>query len=159
VPRCQDNLQYVLQVFFARHWDRSFQVQGIFPQHNQFVDLNKYEVNPNTIFFINKNQVHYFDNSKNYEGVLLHFNESFLVQHENDIDIFLNYDIFNNQHHQPFCIISKPTSDLLNTLISQISNELNKENTFGHKELLRHFLKSFLIQIEGKKEKTKTLLW
>ncbi len=118
---------------------------------NHFVDLNKYEVNPNTIFFINKNQVHYFDKSKNYEGVLLHFNESFLVQHANDIDIFLNYDIFNNQHHQPFCIISKPTSDLLNTLISQISNELNKENTFGHKELLRHFLKSFLIQIERQK--------
>lgn len=118
---------------------------------NHFVDLNKYEVNPNTIFFINKNQVHYFDKSKDYEGVLLHFNESFLVQHENDIDIFLNYNIFNNQHHQPFCIISKPTSDLLNTLISQISNELNKGNTFGHKELLRHFLKSFLIQIERQK--------
>jgi AraC-like DNA-binding protein len=48
-------------------------------------------------------------------------------------------------------ILSKPTSDLLNALISQISNELNKENTFGHRELLRHFLKSFLIQIERQK--------
>jgi mannose-6-phosphate isomerase-like protein (cupin superfamily) len=70
---------------------------------NHFVDLNKYEVNPNTIFFINKNQVHYFDKSKNYEGVLLHFNESFLVQHENDIDIFLNYDIIKTNKRLTQC--------------------------------------------------------
>ena len=118
---------------------------------NHFVDFKKYEVRPNTIFFINKSQVHYFDNSKNYDGVLLHFNESFLVQHENDIDIFLKYNIFNNQHHQPFCSISKQTAYLLNTIILQIKAELNKQNPFGHRELLRHFLKAFLIQIERQK--------
>lgn len=118
---------------------------------NHFVDFKKYEVKPNTIFFINKSQVHYFDNSKNYDGILLHFNESFLVQYENDIDIFLKYNIFNNQHHQPFCLIPKITAELLNTIITQIKVELDKQNSFGHRELLRHFLKTFLIQIERQK--------
>jgi AraC-like DNA-binding protein len=118
---------------------------------NHFVDFKEYEVKPNTIFFINKSQVHYFDSSKNYDGILLHFNESFLVQHENDIDIFLKYNIFNNQHYQPFCSIAKQTADLLNTIILQIKDELNKQNPFGHRELLRHFLKAFLIQIERQK--------
>ena len=118
---------------------------------NHFVDFKKYEVRPNTIFFINKSQVHYFDHSKNYEGILLHFNEGFLIQQENDVDIFLKYNIFNNQHHQPFCSIPKQTADLLNTIILQIKAELNKQNPFGHRELLRHFLKAFLIQIERQK--------
>ena len=118
---------------------------------NHFVDFKKYEIEPNTIFFINKSQVHYFDNNKNYDGILLHFNANFLVQHENDIDIFLKYNIFTNQHHQPFCSIPKQTADLLNTIISQIKQELDKQNPFGHRELVRHFLKVFLIQIERQK--------
>lgn len=116
-----------------------------------FVDYKKYEVKPNTLFFINKSQVHFFDRSEGYDGVLLHFNESFLVQHENDIDIFLKYNIFNNYLHQPFCSITKHTADLLNTIVLQIESELNKQDSFGHRELLRHFLKAFLIQIERQK--------
>jgi AraC-like DNA-binding protein len=117
-------------------------------QGNHFVDFRKHEAKPNTIFFINKDQVHCFDFSRDYEGILLHFNESFLVQHEHDTDIFLKYNIFNNQRHKPFCTIPTQDVDLLGAIVLQIKQELAKQNPFGHQELVRHFLKAFLIQIE-----------
>ncbi|MBN8788594.1 MAG: AraC family ligand binding domain-containing protein, partial [Terrimonas sp.] len=44
------------------------------------VDFKTYDVFDNAIFFVAPNQVHYFDENTDYEGVLLHFNQLFLVQ-------------------------------------------------------------------------------
>jgi mannose-6-phosphate isomerase-like protein (cupin superfamily) len=68
------------------------------------VDFNEFEVSENKIFFISKNQIHCFDSNLDYEGVLIHFNESFLLDNENDIDIFLKYNIFNDFECEPVTI-------------------------------------------------------
>ena len=45
----------------------------------------------------------------------------------------------------------KKAVEILDTIILQIKDELNKQNLFGHREILRHFLKTFLIQAERQK--------
>jgi len=116
-----------------------------------FVDFKEYEVFNHTIFFIAKNQVHYFDHNTRYHGVLIHFNEAFLIQKDNETDFFLKCNLFNNPYKQPFCCIGKGIDPILEEYILQIKRELKNNNEFGHEELLRNYLKSFLIQIQRKK--------
>lgn len=123
-----------------------------------FVDFKEYDVADNSVFFIAKNQVHYFDNNTDYKGILLHFNEAFLVQKESETDFFLKCNLFNNPYQQPFCIVAKETKTLLTEYILQIEREFENADEFGKEELLRAYLKSFLIQIQRIKqtcEKTK----
>ena len=113
-----------------------------------FVDLKEYKVSENTVFFIAKNQVHYFDNNTSYNGLLLHFNETFLVQKESESDFFVKCNLFKNSYQQPYSYIDKETDSILNQYISQIKREFETIEEFGKEELLRAYLKSFLIQIQ-----------
>jgi AraC family transcriptional regulator, transcriptional activator of pobA len=105
-----------------------------------FVDFNEYEVSENKMFFISKNQIHYFDNKINYEGVIIHFNEIFLIDNENDIDIFLKYNIFNDFESEPVFTIQKDTIENFSNLISQLKHEIATPNNFAHKDFLKHLL-------------------
>ena len=117
-----------------------------------FVDFKEYNVADNTVFFIAKNQVHYFDNNTDYKGILLHFNEAFLVQKESETDFFLKCNLFNNPYQQPLCSIGKEIETILNEYVLQIEREFENADEFGKEELLRAYLKSFLIQIQRIKQ-------
>ncbi|SEW45198.1 AraC family transcriptional regulator [Chitinophaga arvensicola] len=116
-----------------------------------FVDFKAYDVLENAIFFIAPNQVHYFDQHTDYEGVLIHFNESFLVQKDTEIDFFLKCSLFNNPYQTPSCCIGKGIEPILGEYIQQINAELAEDTAFGKEELLRTYLKSFLIQVQRRK--------
>jgi AraC family transcriptional regulator, transcriptional activator of pobA len=118
-----------------------------------FVDFKEYDVFENAIFFIAKNQVHYFDNSIDYNGVLFHFNESFLVQKDSEMDFMLKCDLFNNPYQQPSCCIGRDIEHILDEYIRQIKTELQSKDTFAEEELLRIYLKAFLIQVQRRKNK------
>lgn len=113
-----------------------------------FVDFRSYDVIDNTIFFIAKNQVHYFDKTTDYKGILLHFNEAFLVRKESETDFFLKCNLFSNLYQQPSCAIGKEIENILDEYILQIQREFGNTDEFGREELLRASLKSFLIQIQ-----------
>ena len=113
-----------------------------------FVDFEAHDVVKNSAFFVAKNQVHYFDNNLYYTGILLHFNEAFLVQKENETDFFLKCNFFNNPYQKTSCIINPETEKILDEYISQIIREFANDSRFGKEELLRAYLKSFLIQIQ-----------
>lgn len=115
-----------------------------------FVDFNEYEVSNNAIFFIAKNQVHYFDQQTAYEGVLLHFNEAFLRKNDQDSDYLLTSSFFNNPYQQPSCCVGN-SNNQLEDYIEQIKAELQSEEDFGKEELLRAYLKAFLIQVQRRK--------
>ncbi|WP_242917332.1 AraC family transcriptional regulator [Pontibacter liquoris] len=113
-----------------------------------FVDFRQYDVSDNAIFFISKNQVHYFDQKTDYAGILIHFNEAFLVQKDNKVDFFLKYNLFNNPYQLPSCSISQGIDHILDEYITQIRRELQNEESFGKEELIRIYLKAFLIQVQ-----------
>lgn len=116
-----------------------------------FVDFKEYEVFENAIFFIAKNQVHYFDGGTNYKGILIHFNEFFLVQQDSEMDFMLKCSLFNNPYQQPSCCVGRGIEHVLDQYIQQIRTELNNHGIFAQEELLRIYLKAFLIQIQRRK--------
>jgi len=113
-----------------------------------FVDFAAYDVFSDAIFFIAKNQVHYFDHGTNYKGVMLHFNEAFLRKDDDVADNFLASNLFNNPYQQPSCCVGSSINRLLHEYIQQIKDELQNEETFGKEDLLRAYLKAFLIQVQ-----------
>lgn len=119
---------------------------------HHIVDFKSFEIKRDRLFFIAKNQVHFFEKGLDYQGELLHFNESFLLQNENDIDFFINYHLFNNLNAPYFQIPLNLTNEF-RIYINQIKNELANEDSFGHQSILAQTLKSFLIKVEREKRK------
>lgn len=117
-----------------------------------FIDFEAHDVTDNTILFVAKNQVHYFDDNTNYKGILLHFNETFIVQKDNETDFFLKCNLFNNPYLQPLCALKKPTAIIFEEYIAQIKREFSNPDEFGKEELLKSYLKAFLIQIQRVKQ-------
>ena len=110
-----------------------------------FIDFNSYAIEDNTVFFITKDQIHYFEKEYDYEGVIIHFNEGFLRQ--SDVDIFLKYNVFNNQGKPCYCI-TDDVVDLVSSYVELIQKELSDRQRFGHQEVIRYLLKSILIIFE-----------
>ena len=118
-----------------------------------YVDFKEYDISGDAIFFIAKNQVHYFDHRLSYKGIMLHFNEAFLRKDDDVADNFLSSNLFNNPYQQPSCCVGSSINKLLQEYIQLIKNELQNEEAFGKEELLRAYLKAFLIQVQRGKNK------
>ncbi|WP_343670801.1 helix-turn-helix transcriptional regulator [Chitinophaga sp.] len=118
---------------------------------SHYVDFVKHDVTDQMIFCIARNQVHCFDHHPGYEGVLLHFNETFLAQSD-ETDFFLKCNLFSSPYQQPGCKIDAATVQKLNTIIQQIKAELEENNEFGRDEIIRAYLKSFLILVQRTKQ-------
>ena len=119
---------------------------------NHFIDFETYDIKENRLFFIAKNQVHYFENRSDYSGYLIHFNESFILSNETDINFFLTYTIFNN-NKEPYYQIPENLEVQILSYFDQMINELGNEKEFGNKTILSNLLKSLLLIIEREKRK------
>jgi AraC-like DNA-binding protein len=120
------------------------------------VDFNCFEVKENTVLFVNKDQVHAFDDNLEIKGWLIHFNESFFMH--SDVDIFLKYNLFNSTKN-PCYSIDKKTSTIGLSYVNLIREEHSKPNRFGSEDVIRYLLKSFLINLERihRKDTDKTI--
>lgn len=116
-----------------------------------FVDFKEYDVADNAIFFIAKNQVHYFDHRSDYSGILIHFNEAFLVRENTETELFLKFNLFNNPYQQPFCCVGSGINGVLDEYVRMMKEELSAAGAFAQEELLRSYLKAFLIQVQRRK--------
>ena len=123
-----------------------------------FVDFNEHDVVENSIFFIPKGQIHYFDENLN-EGYIIHFNEEFLADDGNEVNIFLKHNIFNSFESEPFFRITKDKADEFHNLLSLMQHEMCTPKQFAHKDYLKHLLNLFLILVQrlGVRNKCKNL--
>jgi len=112
-----------------------------------FVDFKAYEISRNTIFFIPKGQIHHFDNNK-YEGYIIHFNETFITDHEDYINIFLKHNIFDSFEKEPLFRIKPEDTKELQNIASQMQAEMWTPSQFAHREYLKLQLNLFLIVIQ-----------
>lgn len=122
-----------------------------FGSGKHFVDFKTYDVLGNAMFFIAKDQVHYFDDNTDYDGVLIHFNELFVAQTDSEVDFFMKCDLFNNPYRLPSCCIASGDDVKLEQLLDLMKTEISGAKSFGRDEILRAYLKAFLIQIQRKK--------
>ena len=120
---------------------------------NHVIDFENYDIKKDILFFVAKNQVHYFEKRTDYSGYLIHFNESFLLSNETDINFFLTYSIFNNKQ-EPYFQIPQKLKHKIATYFSQIKDEVENTDEFGNNSILSNLLKSLLLLIEREKRKS-----
>ncbi len=117
-----------------------------------YIDFKGYDIKENRLFFVAKNQVHYFEKRSDYDGYQIHFNESFILSNETDINFFLTYNIFNT-NEEPYYQIPKSLEIQIMRYFHQIEDELNNSEKFGNKRILSNLLKSLLLVVEREKRK------
>lgn len=116
-------------------------------QGKHFVDFNEYAVGDNSLFFISKGQVHCFDENA-YNGCIIHFNEAFIADNENYVNIFLNHNIFHSFEKEPVFHIKHSDDNELKNIVTQMQNEMWTPNQFAHSEYLKVLLHLFLIVVQ-----------
>lgn len=123
--------------------------------HVDFVD---YPVTDNTIFFIAPGQVHSFDGINDYEGVIIHFNASFMADEESSESIFLKYDVFNAYDSQPYYKVTHEEEERLMMLVREMNREYSLTGAFAHKDYMQYLVRMFLIRVQRngeRRQKTK----
>ena len=151
-------LEYLdLHTFFAECEEGAFKphIHGFyqiiwFKKGNgvHFVDFKEYPICENTIFFISPGQLHYFDRNISFEGIIIHFNESFLADESGSENIFLKYNVFHAFDSSPYSIIPQSHIDRLQTLANEMQEELSHTDAFAYQDYLKCLVKMFLIHIQ-----------
>ncbi|MEO1654319.1 MAG: AraC family ligand binding domain-containing protein, partial [Bacteroidota bacterium] len=91
---------------YRAHQHSFYQIIKFDGSGRHFVDFEAYDFEEASFFFLEPGQVHYFCREAANEGTLIHFNDIFLVQEEDDGQHFLSYYLFNRLG-KPFFPVSK----------------------------------------------------
>ena len=93
-----------------------------------YVDFKEYSVSDNTLFFISPGQIHYFDNNQEAEGVIIHFNESFLSDEGSSENVFLKYNVFNAFDAVPYYNVTPENIQRLAYITEEMETERRNIN-------------------------------
>ncbi|MFK8056867.1 MAG: helix-turn-helix domain-containing protein [Saprospiraceae bacterium] len=121
-------------------------------QGSHHVDFKTHSIIPGRVFLIAKNQVHFFEKDTLQKGVIMHFNESFLLHNETDIELFIQYGLFNSE--TPYVQLSPDTKATIMALKGEIDKELTHRSEFGHRLITSLLLRTILIQLERSNRKS-----
>lgn len=116
-----------------------------------FVDYQVIEHPANALFFINKNQIHYFCPQSPNEGYLFHFNEIFIERFNADLMKRFAYSIFNEIGGNSVSLDSNDVSDF-ESHIANIKREVSEKEDHFKEMVFSHF-QTLLFQIERLKKK------
>lgn len=125
--------------------------QIIWFQHGtgvHYVDFKEYPVTDNTLFFISPGQIHYFDESKDARGVIIHFNESFLSDEGSSENVFLKYNVFNAFDAVPYYRVTPDDTPRLEYIVREMKLETGNAKAFAHGDYLKYLVKMFLIYVQ-----------
>lgn len=111
-----------------------------------YVDYEVVEHPGNALFFLNKNQVHYFCPEASNEGDLIHFDEFFLKGSFLELIKRFSISIFNGISRN-YVFLSHSESEKIGRIISFIKEELLAKDEF-YQEQVFHNLLSILFLIE-----------
>lgn len=127
---------------------------------SHMVDFVNYPVSDNTIFFVAPGQIHAFDSTDTFEGVIIHFNASFMADEESSESVFLKYDVFNAYDSLPYYKVSGEEEGRLMLLVNEMNREYSLTGAFAHKEYMQNLLRLFLIRVQrGGERKAKPKLY
>lgn len=117
-------------------------------QGTHHVDFVDYPITDNTIFFIAPGQIHAFDGNADFEGVIILFNASFMVDEETSESIFLKYNVFNAYDSLPYCKVSDEEATRLMRLVDEMGSEYSLTGEFAHKDYMKYLVRLFLIRAQ-----------
>ncbi|MBR4266459.1 MAG: helix-turn-helix domain-containing protein [Bacteroidales bacterium] len=113
-----------------------------------YVDFKEYPVEDNTLFFISPGQIHWFEENKSFEGLIIHFNESFLSDENQSETAFLKYNMFNSFDADPYFKVCEKCEQKIETIAQQLDSELQNKNSFAHSDYMKFLVKMFLIEVQ-----------
>lgn len=116
-----------------------------------YIDYQIIEHQENTLFFINKDQIHYFCPNSENDGYLFHFNDFFIERFNEDLMKRFSYSIFTEVGNS-YVSLSDVEIKKLEILCSLIFEELGSKDHF-HKEQIFSFFQSILFEVERLKKK------
>lgn len=138
---CEQNTQHCfkphLHSFYQFIW---FQTPG---QH--YVDYEVIDHDANTLFFIDKNQVHNFCEHSPNEGVLFHFDEVFLLQEDKTIDSWLD-KVFNGIG-KPYIQLPTIEVDMFNNITKMLAAEMELKE-YNHAKQAFHLFQLIALALE-----------
>ncbi|MCM4158264.1 helix-turn-helix domain-containing protein [Gramella sp. AN32] len=110
------------------------------------IDLKTYDLKAGSVLKIAKGQVHAFQDSPKYEGFLIVFTESFVLNFFSKSSIKLISHFYN--YHITTPIAQNNTGNA--TFINQLIEELKTENSFAQKNIIASLLDLYLLRLERK---------
>lgn len=117
-----------------------------------FVDYEVIEHPPNTLFFLNRNQIHYFCTETSNEGYLIHFDEFFLEEWHPGLMKRFAISIFN-EIGRSYAFLSNSEAERMGLVISLIKDELKTQDHFYREQVFHNFIGLlFLVERYNKKQ-------
>ena len=108
------------------------------------VDFIPISIQPNTLLFINKNRVHLFDQSGQYDGWVLLFTDTFFSQTPQDAQFLQNTILFHDLLDIPTLQLDQTQTDL-SLVIRQLRDELTAPADAVHQPVLKNLLHNLLL--------------
>lgn len=115
-----------------------------------FVDYHVIDHPENTLFFINKNQIHYFCPDAPNKGYLFHFNEIFIDQFNADLMKRIAYSIFN-EIGGSFVNLEESDQPIVDSQIAFIKEEIINKKA-NYKEMVFSLFQTLLFEVERLKK-------
>jgi AraC family transcriptional activator of pobA len=117
------------------------------------IDLDKFELQDNTVYCITPGQVHLLNTSGPVDGYVISFTSEFMGLAEENFDLLFNTGLFNTFSRSPVISISDDRRDEMEDMAAKMMKEY--ANFFLlRSEILRGYLKIFLIYLTRQFEKT-----
>ncbi len=114
------------------------------------IDFRPVNLSSNTLLFIKKGKVHFFDTSGNIEGDLILFTENFFCRNEDDLT-FLRSTILFNDLLDNTSLRNGSSMTFFNDAIEEMKIELKNQTKEYHHEILQNLLHNFLIAAHREK--------
>ena len=117
------------------------------------IDLDKFELQDDTVYCITPGQVHLLKQNGDAEGYVMSFTADFMGAEESNLDLLFNTGLFNTFAHSPVIKVDAEVKDEMEDAVKRMMKEY--ANFFLlRSEILRGFLKIFLIYLTRQFEKT-----
>jgi hypothetical protein len=115
-------------------------------ESRQTIDYNEYEVNPNSLFFISPNQVHYFEEWKPLTGGTILFTEDFYLLNRASKDTLFELSFLDNLYSNP-CIEfgDKEFAEISQTIHQMEAEQLREDKSLT---ILQSYLHVLLAQVQ-----------
>ena len=133
------------------HRHSFYQVIWFKNKGRHYIDYNVVDHPDNTIFFINKNQIHYFCTNAPNTGYLFLFNDLFINKYAPRIMERFSVSIFNDIGNN-YLSLSESEAKKVSLTTSFIESEIMLKDS-SYKEQVFHYFQTILLQIERLRKK------
>ncbi|MEM0939828.1 MAG: AraC family ligand binding domain-containing protein [Bacteroidota bacterium] len=122
---------------------------------DHYVDYEVIQHPENTLFLINKGQVHYFCPDSSNQGFIFHFNDIFLAQYDHQLLKRLSSTLFS-EIFPSTTFLNVTDVNKMNTIAQMLVDEWEQQER-GFGEMMFHLFSLILLQAERKLENTSSV--